>query len=105
MGKNSFDWINIHQSGSKNENNFVGVRLPDRIPFFNSTIHLTTINDKTGKIRNQSKQVKGGENITRFDIGKDTRVLHLSVRTLYDNVYEHPYPKINVISSFRDAKW
>jgi hypothetical protein len=105
MGKNSFDWINIHQAETKGASNFVGVRLPDRIPFFNSTVHLVTVNDLTGKTHNQNKQVKGGEDIIRFDIGKDTRVLHLSVRTIYDNVYEHPYPKINVISSFRDAKW
>jgi len=105
-GKQSFNWLNLHNKSNKNEQlNFVGVKIPDRIPFFNSTLNLVTINEQTGKIRKQYKQVKGGEDIIRFNIGNDNKVLHLSVRTIYENTYEHPHPKVNVISSFRDAKW
>jgi len=104
-GKQNFNWLDLHTKHDGKEPNFVGVKLPDRIPFLNSTVHVVTMNDRTGKLRRQTKQVKGGNDILRFNVNDDNRVVHLSVRTIYENVYEHPYPKINVISNFRDAKW
>lgn len=97
------------QDGTANlGNNFIGVRLPDNNQFMNATIRVVSVNQETGKIRRQSKQlVRTGESlkVLNFDLGNDDRIMHLEVTTIYDgNRWIHPDPKINQVVTFRDMK-
>ncbi len=105
-------WLNVsgQQNIKSNKNNFMGVKLPNTIPFINASIHIASIDDRTGKIRRQTKQVTNNSrspsnNITFFDLKNDTRVLYLEVNTIYDgNHWRHPRPMMNTIATFRQMK-
>ena len=106
--KNAF-WLNISGPTTLLKNkksSWIGVRLPDGTPFYNATLYVDSINDNTGKVRKQTRQNSNGSGkIITFDLGDDTRVLHLEVNTIYDgNRWIHPNPKINKIATFRNMK-
>ena len=110
-------WLNvagphkIYSNPSKN-NNWIGVRLPNSVPYYNATVSIISVNDRTGKIRKQKRQNTSGSGlgndpsqIMTFNLGKDNRVLNLQVDTIYDgNRWVHPRPRINMIATFRDMR-
>jgi hypothetical protein len=83
---------------------FIGVRVPNSIPYLNSTVHVNSINDSTGDITSQKKVITGTTgNTIVFDLGDDDRILLLEIITIYDgNHWKHPNPKINTIATFRN---
>lgn len=110
-------WINVRGPHRVYKNpfenkNWVGVRLPDGVPYYNATVTVVSINDQTGKIRKQSKQNTNGaglgndpSKIITFGLDQDTRILRLEVNTIYDgNRWVHPRPKMNMIATFRDMR-
>lgn len=112
VGVTKDGWMNVagpYRLARKNGHQWIGVRLPDSVPFYNATIYVDSVNDRTGQIRKQSKQNVNSSGmgldqskIVYFDLGKDTRVLHLEVNTIYDgNRWVHPNPRINMIATFR----
>ena len=91
--------------------NFIGIRLPPGTPFLNAKGHVDSINDQTGNIRRQIKEMtvnstkSGTGNTLFFNLNNDTRVLLLEVWTIYDgNHWVHPNPKMNMIATFRNMR-
>lgn len=96
-------WLNIiGQQKPLTENHFIGIKVPNNSLFLNAKVHVASINDVTGKITKHTKDVLN-DNVIIFNLGKDNRVLHLEVYTIYDSSHWiHPNPKIDTIATFRN---
>ena len=116
-------WLNItgQQKVRSSHDNFIGVKLPATIPFMNAIVHVASVDDRTGKMRDQTKQVTFDSqqkefklndgttlsqgNVIFFPLKNDNRVVYLEVNSIYDgNHWQHPRPKINTIATFRDMR-
>lgn len=111
-------WINtsgptkIYSDQAKQPENWVGIKLPNSVPYLNATVHVVSKNDHTGQIRKQTRQYTNSSglgqipsNVMFFNLGNDHRILRLEVYSIYDgNRWIHPNPKINMIATFRDYR-